>query len=224
MKKFLYKLERLVRPIAISNLMLYICGTMLLVFALDFVLPSIGVQDYLYLNRNLLFQGQVWRLVTYLFLPPESSPIFIIFALYFYYMIGVNLEKQWGAAKFTLYYLIGMLGTTIAALITGYGTNTYLNLSLFFAFAIIFPNYEVLLFFVLPVKVKYLAYIDAAFFVISIVWAAIGQQWYQVAAILASVLNFFLFFGGDFFRRIKEERGYSATRRNFRRQMKNNRW
>lgn len=224
MKNFLYKLERLVRPIAIPNLMLYISGTMLLVFALDFVLPELGIQSYLYLDRNLLFQGQVWRLITYLFLPPEANPIFIIFALYFYYIIGVNLERQWGAAKFTLYYLIGMLGTTIAGLITGMGSNTYLNLSLFFAFAVIFPDYEVLLFFVLPVKIKYLALLDAAFFVFSLVWAVIGLRWNEVAAIIASLLNFFLFFGGDFFRRIKEERGYSATRRNFRKHMKDNRW
>ncbi len=222
MNKFLYKLERLIRPIAIPNLMIFIAGGMLLVFALDFA--GLNLSSYLDLDRASLFQGQVWRLLTFLLLPPPSSAIFIIFALYFYYLIGSNLEHQWGAARFTLYYLIGVIGAIIAALISGYGSNTYLNLSLFFAFAVIFPDYQVLLFFVLPVKVKYLALIDAAFFAASLVLAVIRQEWYEVAAIIASLLNFFLFFGGDFFRHIKEQRQYSATRRNFRRQMNNNRW
>ena len=222
MNRWLNKLERMIQRVAIPNLMIYITGGMLLVFAMNFIMPALNVSSYLTLNRNLLFQGQVWRIITYLFLPPASGVLFVLLALYFYYMIGSRLESQWGIARFNLYYLIGMLGTTLAAIISGMGTNTYLNLSLFFAFAVIFPDFQVLLFFVLPVKIKYLAYLDAAFFAFSFVFALIQGQWYEAVAIVASLLNFFLFFGGDFIRGIKEKRQYSSTRNNYRRQMKNN--
>ncbi|MFA9379805.1 MAG: rhomboid family intramembrane serine protease [Acetanaerobacterium sp.] len=228
MNRFLLKLERMIRKIAVPNLMLYITGGMLVMFLLGFLFPGMvifmGQETSLLgifsLNRDALFSGQVWRLITYIFMPSGSSPIFILISLYFYYMIGTNLERQWGTARFNLYYLLGMLGTTIAALISGYGTNMYLNYSLFFAFAVLFPNMQVLLFFVIPLKIKYLAYLNAAFFLFSFV---VGS-WIDRAAILASLLNFFLFFGGDFFKRIREQRKYSATRRNFHRQMNNNRW
>ncbi len=227
MNRFLYKLEKMIRKVAVPNLMLYITGGMLLMFIISYLMPGIvefqgqqtTVLGLLTLDRNALFAGQVWRLITYIFLPPNSSPIFILLSLYFYYMIGTNLESYWGTARFNLYYILGMLGTTIAALIAGYGTNMYLNYSLFFAFAVLFPDTQIMLFFVIPLKIKYLAYVNAAFFGISFIFGS----WAMRAAILASLLNFFLFFGGDFIKRIREQRQYSATRRNFRRQ-NNNRW
>ena len=130
-----FDLERKLRRYAISDLMKYIVIGQGIVFALLYIWPTLGYQLYslITLTRTGLMRGQIWRLVTFVFVPPSSSPIFILFALYFYYMIGVGLENQWGKVKFNLYYLVGMLGSIIAALITGYADNTFLNLSLFFA-------------------------------------------------------------------------------------------
>ena len=94
--------------------------------------------------------------------------------------------------------------------------NSYLNLSLFFAFAVLYPDFQVMLFFILPVKIKYLALIDAAYFVLMLI---VGD-WATRAAILLSLVNFILFFGGDFIRMIRQQAGYQKTRRNFRKYMK----
>ena len=209
------------RKIAIPNLMIYITGAMLAVYILEFV--GVNIAQFLIFDRDLILQGQVWRVISYVIMPPSgSNVIFTILALYFYYFIGSSLENHWGSSRFCLYYLFGILGTIIAGFITGYGINTYLNLSLFFAFAALYPNTQVMLFFIIPIKIKYLAYLDALLFVISFIFGS----WITRAAILASLLNFFIFFGPDFIRTIKEQRSYSATRRNFRKQMNDNqnRW
>ena len=132
-----FDLERKLRRYAISDLMKYIVIGQGIVFALLYIWPTLGYRLYslITLTRAGLMRGQIWRLVTFVFVPPPSSPIFILFALYFYYMIGIGLENQWGNVKFNLYYLVGMLGSIIAALITGYADNAFLNLSLFFAYA-----------------------------------------------------------------------------------------
>ncbi len=228
MNRFLYKLEKAIQKVAIPNLMLYVTAGMLITYILSYLMPGVvvfmgqetNILGILSLDRSALFAGQVWRLITYIFLPPSSSPIFVIISLYFYYFIGTNLEREWGTARFNLYYLLGMLGATVAALVTGYGTNMYLNYSLFFAFAVLFPDMRVMLFFVIPIKMKYLGYLNAGFFVISLILGT----WATRAAIVMSLINFFLFFGGDFIRRIREQQRYAATRRNFRRQMNNNHW
>ena len=131
--------------------------------------------EYLSLNANAILHGQIWRIVTFLLQPPDGSPIFIVFALYLYYMIGQNLEAAWGAFRFNLYFFTGVLFHLIAALIVYFLTGisfpigtSYLNLSLFFAFAALYPNVEFLLFFVIPIKVKYLALLDGAFFAFTI--------------------------------------------------------
>lgn len=104
-----FDLERKLRRYAISDLMKYIVIGQGIVFALLYIWPTLGYQLYslITLTRTGLMRGQIWRLVTFVFVPPSSSPIFILFALYFYYMIGVGLENQWGKVKFNLYYLVG---------------------------------------------------------------------------------------------------------------------
>lgn len=163
-------------------------------------------------------RGQIWRLFTFIFVPPASSVLTLALALYFYYFIGSTLERVWGTFRFNVYYLCGLLGCMAAGLITGYGSNDYLNLSLFLAFAYLFPNHEVLLFFIIPIKMKYLAYLDWALFAISLIFGS----WASRAAVIASLINFFLFFGPDIWYQIKMRRG-NATQRNFRKYYRNNR-
>lgn len=215
--QWLYRWERKYGRFAIQNLMVYICLTMLAVFLLDTII-GIPVSSLISLSRGALLRGQVWRLVTFIFVPPASGVITILFALYFYYFIGSSLENAWGSFQFNVYYLCGMAGAIIAALISGYGNNTYLNLSLFLAFAQLFPEHQVLLFYFIPIKVKYLAYLDWALFAVNFITGLIFRDWATCMAILMSLLNFFLFFGPGLLQRLRDQRRYSAVRKNWRNQ------
>ena len=148
-----FNLERKLRRYAISDLIKYVVYGQGILYAQMMNMPTLGYRLYslMTLTRRGLFAGQIWRLATFIFVPPSSSPLFIIFSLYFYYMIGMSLERLWVKVKFNLYYFIGMLAAIAACLLTGYAGNTFLNLSLFFAFAAMFPEEEVLLFMILPV-------------------------------------------------------------------------
>lgn len=218
LKKKLYKLEYKYGRFAVHNLMIYICATMLAVYLLQYV-AGVPVVPYIALSRDALLRGQIWRLITFIFVPPASSPFWLLISLYFYYFIGNSLEQYWGAFKFNLYYLAGILFAIAAALLSGYGNVEYLNLSLFLAFAQLFPDTEFMIFFVLPVKAKYLAYIDWAFFGIQLLFGSFSTK----IAVLFAVGNFMLFFGRDFIDGFRHFRRYNnSTRVNFRRQMRDN--
>ena len=206
------KLERKFGHLAIKGLMGYIVGLNVLVYLLMLSYPTGIVQWKLMMDPDLVLRGEVWRLVTYVFIPPEASPIWIIFILYFYYMIGAGLEQEWGSFKFNVYYLLGMAGTSIVAFLLGVSsTPIYLNLSLFLAFARIFPDYEILLFFVLPVKVKYLAWLDWFFIAYTVVFQSVELK---LAAVI-SIINFFMFFGRDIVGRTKTSRQVHYNRKRF---------
>lgn len=214
-KRKLYRLEYKYGRYAISNLMAYICTTMLAVYFLQYMI-NMPIINYLSLYRSGLLQGQVWRLITFIFVPPATSPFWLIFSLYFYYFIGSSLESQWGAFKFNLYYLSGILFAILAALIGGYGDVQYLNLSLFLAFAQLFPNAEFRIFFILPVRAKYIAYADMALFAFSFIFGSFSTK----IVILGALANFMLFFGKDFIDWLRYRFGKNSTRNNFRRTMR----
>jgi len=203
------KLERKLGRFAIPNLMLYIIILYGVGFVLELANPDF-YYTYLALDAGAILHGQVWRIVTFLIQPPDGSIIFIAFILYLYYMIGRSLEATWGAFRFNLYFFSGVLFHVIAVILVYLifdinllvGTS-YLNLSLYFAFAALFPNMEFLLFFVLPVKVKYLAWISGAYFAYTILQAflpayggGVNGFYYKAHALAAAVslLNFLLFF------------------------------
>lgn len=216
MNKVFTSMERWFRRHSIRNLMNYIVGGMLIVYLADFLLPSLHLSSHLSLNMGLVLRGQIWRLVTFVLLPPNTSLFWIIFSLYFYWMIGSALENHWGTARFNMFYFVGILGNILAAALTGGATNTYLNLSLFLAFAAVYPNFELMVFFFLPVKVKYLALLDVLLYA----WNLIVGPWSERASIVFSLLNVILFFGGDLLSTIRRESGYWKTRANFRRTMR----
>ena len=213
---WLDKLERKLGRFALPGLMRVVVVGMALVFCCELLFPQAMLEYYLYFSPALIAQGQVWRIFTFIFLPPQSSLLFIVFALYFYYFIGNALENEWGSFRFTLYYLLGVVGTIIAGLLTGGSTNSYLNLSLFFAFAALYPNMQVLLFFFIPIKIKWLAYLDAALFA----YQFLLGTWQTRAAILASLLNFLIFFGPSVLRQIRDNLRYRKQREDWRRQMR----
>jgi len=202
------------RKYCIPNLMLYIVVGMAIVFVSDLMIyPQLGfsISGLLGFDKEAILQGQVWRTVSFAFMPPNTSFLFMAFSLYFYWMIGSAMESTWGSFKFNIYYLIGFLGTVAAGLLTGYATNYYLNMSLFFAFAASYPDMEVRLFFLLPIKIKWLALLDGALFLYSFVFSGWGAR----VALLVSIANFLLFFGGDFIGRIRSYRRKSDFRRDF---------
>ena len=213
---WLDKVERKMRWFAVPNLMMLLSGLMLAVFLLELALPEEAVSQYLWLDWNAVRAGQIWRVLSFLILPPAASPFFLLFSLYFFCLMGNGLESQWGTSKFTLFYTVGALGTIIGSLFTGFATNQYLNLSLFLAFAAIYPNYTVMVFFILPVKVKYLALLDVLLYLY--LFFQIG--WPERVALLLSLANVLLFFSPDIFRHIRDYLAYRKTRQNFRRNMR----
>ena len=211
------ELERKIRPFTIPNLMQYIVIGQGVIFALMYIWPTLGYRIYstISLSRSARLQWQIWRLLTFVICPPSSSPIFIIFALYFYYFIGQSLERMWGTVRFNLFYWVGMLGAIIACMITGYADNSYLNLSLFFAYAAIWPDQQVLLFMIIPIKMKYLALFDALIFIWRFIVGSISTK----ITILLCLVNVFLFVGGDLSNMIRNEIRYFKTRQNYRNTM-----
>ncbi|MCU6685581.1 hypothetical protein OCV99_03245 [Dorea acetigenes] len=209
---WLSKLERRFGKYAIPNLMYYIIIMYAGGFILQLINPSFYYQ-YLSLDASAILHGQIWRIITFMIQPPSTSVIFIIFALYLYYMIGTQLERAWGAFRFNVYFFAGILFHVLAAilvyLITGISLpidTWYLNMSLFFAFAALYPNVQFLLFFVIPVKVKWLALLDGAYFLYTVILAFFPSYGggifgiiYKANAVAAvvSILNFIIFFLGS---------------------------
>lgn len=216
MQKYLNKIERKIGRFAVPYLMYVVSAVTLAVYLVELLVPSAQLISWLSLNMAQVLRGQAWRLVTFIFIPQASSIFWLLIELYFYCFIGNVLEREWGTFRLNVFYFFGMIGAIIAAAITGYGVNIYLNLSLFFAFAILYPDEEVLVFFILPVKMKYLAIVDAVFFGIRLILGSWGDR----LAIIMSLINVIIFFGPSFLETVKSQAKYSKTRRNFRRQMK----
>ena len=211
MRNLLGRLEYRWGRYAIENFMAYLCCTMAAVYIMQYMV-GVPVVRWLSLNRYGLLKGQIWRAVTFLAVPPMMRPFSALITLYFYYFVGSQLESVWGAFRLNCFYLFGMLFQVIACLISGYADNTFLNLSLFLAFAQLFPEMEVLFMFVIPVKVKYLAFFDWILFAINFLT---GSRSVKVG-ILAAVANFLLFFWDSFFGSFQNWRRYRNTRNNWR--------
>lgn len=209
-----FGISNLMRVIVIGNVAVYVL--MLLTQAND-----ANALSFLTFNLNALLHGEVWRLVTFVFVPAYSSPFALLISLYFYYWIGSTLERQWGTAKFNLYYISGalltVLGVVLASLITSNpyltaaGTG-YVNLSMFFAFAFLFPDTTVLLFFILPVKMKWLAYLDGALFAFDIIKAIGAHNWAGVVLPIVALLNFAVFIWPEV-HYLKERAKYQNSRK-----------
>jgi len=188
----------------ISNLMLYIVvgtGIVYLLYILTRANDANAI-SFLYFNLSGLLKGEVWRLITFVFVPNDFRPFWLLVSLYFYYWIGSTLEREWGTARFNFYYFSGVLLSVLAAVLvslaTGYygypmaGTS-YVNLSMFLAFAVLFPDMQVLLLFVIPVKMKWLAWLDAALIAFDMIRAVIAGSWLGVVLPIVALLNFLVF-------------------------------
>lgn len=214
---FLYKLERKFGKYAIPNISLYLilcygCGYLLTLINPAFL-------NYLTLNPYLILHGQIWRIVTWILVPPSDLSFWTIIMLYFYYSIGTNLERTWGTFYYNLYLFMGMLFTVIGSFIVmaiSYIPNTninlimnvlygkelyfssvalyfstyYINMSIFLGFASTFPDVQVLLMFILPIKVKWLGIAYAVLLLVEF----FQNDYVGKIVIAASLLNFVVFF------------------------------
>lgn len=186
-------LERKFRFFAIHDLTLYLVAGQGLFFVMGLINPEILA--HVKLVPGLVLAGELWRLATFVFYPPVDNPIFAVFALYFFYLMGTALENHWGAFRYNIYLLIAYAATVAAAfLFVGQeATNVYIVGSVFLAFAYLYPEFVIYLFFILPVKIKWIAALTWLFYFVTFAFGA----WQTRALVLASVANFLLFFGRD---------------------------
>lgn len=187
----------------IRNLMLYIVVGNAFIYLLSLMDQTSTLTSYLIFSADRLLAGELWRLITFVFVPRTGSILGLVIMLYFEFFIGRLLEQAWGKGKFTVYYLLGMafiiLYSLIVRLITGrdfYADATYLNLSMFLVFATLWPDNRVLLFFFIPIKVTWLAYAEALLYLYIMISA-------RTLLPLIGVLNYLLFCGDELYSRIQ---------------------
>ena len=183
----------------IPNLMRYITAANVAIWVLGAINRSfLGVLTF---DPALILHGQIWRLVSFIFYPP-SMGLLAFLAFWVYYWIGSTLEAQWGTGQFTIYYFSGVILTVlygfIIYFITGRSVNLgseYIYLSMFFSFAVLYPDMQVLFMYIIPIKIKYLAIVDAVFFAYSV----IANSFPVNLLPLVALINFFIFCGGELF-------------------------
>lgn len=265
MDQWLNKLERRFGKYAVPDLIRYVVG----IYCCGAILgmaTSIGIlrvdiyYRYLCLDMDKVFHGQIWRLVTFLIEPYGFSSgmsfvfnvLFFIFKVNLFFLFGRSLEQAWGSFRFNMYILSGYLLNILAALIIylsplhGNVYNSgmeYIYLAMFFAFAVINPNLELLVWFILPIKVKWLAIIDGVYMGFMVLQNLSGgfrmlvmPGYYQYGimlistaiAIVVSLANFLIFFfatrnyqrlsPGNIKRRREFKQKNAQARRNFRHQ------
>ena len=210
------RLERRFGYLAVPGLLRYVAAFS----ALAFVLYKLDA-SYLALidlDRQAILHGQLWRLVTYIFVPALGSVLPMpdwanaAFYVLFLIWIGNGLEQEWGAFKVTAFFVLGMIGTTVAAIIFGATySNAMLISSLFFAFARLFPDTIIYVAFLIPVKVRWLAWIYAVILLIGFVAGSLSYR----MALVAALANYFIFFGREIFYQARHRKELSARRKRF---------
>ncbi len=212
--KWIDRAERKFGHLAIPNLIRLIAAFNALVFVLYKLSPRF--LDAITLDPAAVMRGEVWRLVSYIFIPSIGGPVtdWLFAALYIWYLwwLGDGLESALGSFRLNLFYGLGMIGTTVAAFFTQANFATaMLNSSLFFAFARFYPEMMIYLMALIPVKVKWLAWLSG-------IWLLLGfitGGWDYRLALLAAFANYFLFFGQEIFQDVVDRRDVHARRSRF---------
>lgn len=204
---WLNKMERKFGRVAVPNLIIWLIGAYAVGYAIS--MAKSELLAYLMLSPYHILHGQVWRLVTWIFMPTSTNLLSLVIMAFFYYQLGTVLERNWGTFRFNVYIFGGMLFTVLGAflmygvmyLINGtvtfemllIGTSfstSYINMSIFLAFAATYPEMEVLLMFIIPIKMKWMALVYG----VLIIFSFIETGWAGRIAIFMSLLNFIIFF------------------------------
>ncbi len=206
--------ERRFGHLAIPHLIRIIVGFNVLVFVLYKLDPHF--LRVLSLDPAAVMRGEVWRLVTYVFIPSIGSPLFdmvtVFFYIWFLWWLGDGLENVMGSFRVNLFYFLGMIGTTVAAFFTGANfATTMVNSSLLFAFAHFCPDEVIYIMALIPAKVKWLAWFTG----ILLVYNFVTQGWDYRLALVVALANYFLFFGRDVIQAAAHRRGVQTRRSRF---------
>lgn len=202
----LSKLEKRFGRFAVPNMTAVLVAGQVIVYGLTYYGPNANPQggvpqpdaqflEMLTLVPSQVLAGEVWRVVTFLFVPPIEYLLFAFFFWYFFYIMGTALEATWGTFRYNIYLLLGFSATVVAAFVTPDmpATNGFVQGSVFLAFAHLYPNFVIYLFFILPVKIKWLALLTW----IGYFFAVATGTWTTRVLVLASVANFVVFFGRE---------------------------
>ena len=199
--KWLQKLARHLRWLAVPNIAIIFITLQVLGF-FSVSTDPVWYERLALLPGSVLYEGQIWRLITWLALPLASGLLFMIFALWFLYFVINLIESEWGEFKTTLYFLVSILVTIAFSFITGYAVTSAQDFSssLFLAAAALFPDLEIRLYFAIPVKLKYLGWLTLAL----VAWKFITVSWIGKFYLLAIYSGYLLFFGPALFDRFKQ--------------------
>ena len=204
------RLERRFSGWAMPQLSNFIVGMNAAIWALSLARPEFPAR--LTLEPALVRQGELWRVVTFLFIPPETSPLWLFFWLYLLWLYAQHLEARWGDFRFNLFYGIGAAATVLGSLAAGVPfSNVPLNATIFLAFAHLWPDFELLFFFVLPVKVKWLAWLAWA----GIAWSFLVGGGLTRLALLCGLANYALFFGAEHLQSLRQGLALRRHRRRY---------
>jgi hypothetical protein len=206
----LSRLDRKFGRYAVPNLTVFLIAGQVLAYVVDGIPGGINrapVLENIRLMPGKVMQGEVWRLVTFLFDPPVTNIFFAFFFWYLFYLMGTTLEGVWGNFRYNVYLAIGYFASIVLAMLFWFAfgiagqtaTNTFLYGSVFLAFARLYPDFELLLFFILPVKIKWFALVTWIWYA----WSFMAGTWIDQALVAAAVLNYLLFFGRDIWQNAK---------------------
>ncbi len=209
-------LERRLGSYAIPNLTLWLVAAQGFVYIANRGGPVGGVgglADRLALVPDLVMQGQVWRLLTFPLVPPQYNPFVLLIYLSAFYYFGGAVEAAWGAFRYNAYLLLGFLFTAAASFAEPQwaADASKVKWSVFLAFATLYPDYKIMLYFVLPLKAKFLAAFTWALYIYSLWFGGVATK----LIVLAAVANYFLFFGASAWRGVKQ----AKRRRDFKRRV-----
>lgn len=197
--RWLDKIEARFRWLAIPNIGSFLVGLQILGFVLVFADPRWLARLTLIPQR--VFEGELWRLVTFLALPLSLSPLWMLFILWFLYFIVSGIENAWGSFRTTFYVLVSLFLTILFSLVFRVPITHVRDLesTLFLAAAAIAPDYQILLFMVLPVKIAWLAWLTGAY----VLWRFVTGSWLERLYLLAIYSNYLLFFAPYHYRPLK---------------------
>lgn len=192
--RWLSRLQQRLEPYAIPRLALWLIIGQGMLYGVSVSDPNFVLQ--LSLIPDNVVAGEYWRLVTFLFIPPVTNPVFLFFALYFFHLTGSALEHYWGALRFNVFLLIGYVATVAAAFLIPElrsfpHSNAFIGSSVFLAFAKLYPNYMITLFFFLPIRVYWVAMLT---WIMLLLHAIEAPNWGQRLYVLAGVANYLIFF------------------------------
>ena len=202
--------------LGIPNLMMIVVIGNVFVYFMD-MFSNHYMSQLLMFSTPMILRGEIWRILTFIFVPTTGygdmfSTLWFVMTTLFYYYVGNALERQWGTARFTVFYGLGVIMNIAVGFVAGATTMYYVNMSMFFAFATLYPDMRVLLYGILPLKVKWLAWIDAALFAFDISFSLTSGLWVTAVLPLAAILNYFLFFWDDL-RNLLRRTGQRAAHR-----------